>query len=186
VRLPASWDNFDELHHPLVFVIEDVAVKHELTDVPLVSGPDNDLVALFCEYRVSKHSNLIAVLPVIIWLGALSSLDNRLPLRIQDPLDLERIDVNMKGMIDRGGHEGPLIHVVESEGPVDAIRVEGLVIDPNRAGGPPSVSILKRRDWCPVTSSGGMLLMGAYSGILNCLSSSFTAVGKSSFAWSSC
>src|SRR5271165_5717160 len=82
----------DVLHHPLIFVIEDVAMQDKFADVTLITRSSNHVVSRLYENRVFPNALKAGVLRIV----RLSVDAHILALGIEDRLDLERVHMNVE------------------------------------------------------------------------------------------
>jgi hypothetical protein len=126
------------LHHPLIFVIKDVAMQHEVADVAAIAGTHHHgVLALLCIWRhgvfdpqrVFPH----ALEGTILGVNAASSIilgvgGADIPTRgIKDAHNLERVDMDVEGMAANGGVQSPFIGTAELQFPIDAVMLIRLV-----------------------------------------------------------
>src|SRR5262245_43034401 len=109
----------DILHHPLVLMIEDVAMEDKVADVASIACANHDLIAAgLDEYRVLPDAFQVRVLRVASLAGAADVG----PRRIEDLHDLERIDVNVEWVPHRGAGQRPLVDSTQGQSVIDTGR----------------------------------------------------------------
>src|SRR5439155_10992688 len=115
------------LHHSLIFMVEDVAVQDKIPNVPLISAARDRVITRLDEKRVTPDTFEVGVLRIV---GLAVDADVHAG-GIADRHDLERVDVDMKGMSDRrigAGGDVPFVRRAQHERAVDAVRIVRLSV----------------------------------------------------------
>ena len=130
--------NLDVLHHALILMVENAAMQHILAnadDEPVIvcrwilqHWIAAELITVeigLDEDRVVPDALEAGELIIVVACAGRTGLTDIFPGRVKDCDDLERIDMDMKGMTDAVRTQLPLLRPAQYQGAIDTVGIVG-------------------------------------------------------------